>query len=64
MAFSKFMSKKEIARMLGICPRTLQNYLNRRYFAELEQLGYERNLKLLSPRILNFLAEKIDLQQE
>lgn len=61
IVFKRSMSKKEVAQRLGISPSTLQRYLNKRYFGELEALDYRKSDRLLNPCILNYLYDKINL---
>lgn len=62
MRFKASKTKKEVAQMLSISRGTLRIWLNKKYYAELRNLGYERHQQILNPAQLNFLAEKIDLQ--
>jgi len=47
--------------MLNISPATLRKWLNIRYYDELAKLDYSKNQQILTPKQLNFLAEKVDL---
>ena len=62
--FTKALCKYEVAEMLGVSPTTLRTWLNTLYYNELENLGYYRRQKKLTPKQLNFLHQKIDLQFE
>ena len=62
--FSKALTKIEVATMLNVSPSTLRSWLNVRYFEELKTINYSPNQKLLTPKQLNFLAEKLDLTPE
>jgi len=59
--FHRSVTKKELAEMLYISPSTLQRYLNERYLHRLEPIGYNRNSRILMPRILNEIAEILDI---
>lgn len=60
MEISRYYSKHDLAEKLGVSATTLRIWLNIRYFKELEPMGYVRNCKLLSPKIVKFLADKLD----
>lgn len=64
MIFTQTLTKKQVARLLNISPGTLQTYLNRRYFKELQAIDYKKDQKILTPKQLNYLAQKIDLSTE
>jgi hypothetical protein len=50
ISLDKFMYKKEFSKRYGIPLRTLRNYLNVRYFTELEKMGYFRLQRVLTPK--------------
>lgn len=62
--FSKCLTKYKVAELFEVSPSTLADWLNNLYFDELEKIGYRKNSKILNPKILNYLAEKLDLQPE
>ena len=62
--FYQVLSKKEIANMLGISSGTLRIWLNERYYEELQEIGYSKRQKLLTPKQLNYLMRKIDFTGE
>jgi transcriptional regulator with XRE-family HTH domain len=62
--FTKPVSKAELARVLGLSNTTLWNWLNKRYIAELEKVGYHKNQKLLTPAQLNVLAQILGISKE
>lgn len=53
------MLKSELADIIGVSRQTLGNWLNGRYFNELEKLGYTKNLRILEPNIIAYLSEKL-----
>ena len=57
-----FLYKTEVARRLNITRETLRLYLNERYFDELKSLGYIKNQKMLTPKQLEYLHDKIGLE--
>ncbi|NOY50452.1 MAG: DUF4248 domain-containing protein [Chlorobi bacterium] len=61
MIFKQTKTKIEVAMMLNISPATLRKWLNIRYYDELAKLDYSKNQQILTPKQLNFLAEKVDL---
>lgn len=63
-AFHKSLTKKELAQRLNVSPATLRRYLNNRYYPELEGFDYERRARILTPRILNYLAEVFDISEK
>ncbi len=62
--FTQALTKKEVCNLLKISNATLKNWLNKRYFTELSKLGYQPSDRILTPKQLNYLAEKIDLTNE
>ena len=54
--------KYQLAEKIGIHSRTLTTWLNVRYFAELEKLGYRKTQKYLMPCQLAFLSQKLGLE--
>ena len=60
----KCMSKSEMAEKLGICPSTLQKWLNHRYFKELAKLGYQRSQRLLLPAQVKYLVEQLVMVED
>lgn len=51
------MSKFELARKYGISMGTLKNLLNKRYYKELEKLGYQKTHQLLAPCVVRKFIE-------
>lgn len=51
------MSKGQLAELYDISRETLRKLLNQRYFEELKEEGYEKNQKILSPRVVNKFKE-------
>jgi len=62
MEFKTTLGKGEVAKMLNVCPATLGNWLNNKYYTELKLLGYQKWQHILTPKQLNFLQSKIDIQ--
>lgn len=62
--FRKSLLKYQVAELLGISASTLSYYLNNKYYDELARLGYEKNQKILTPRILNYLSDRIGLTND
>lgn len=60
--FRKSLYKYEVADLLDISCNTLAIMLNKRYYEELKKADYHKNQKKLTPKQLNFLRNKIDLQ--
>jgi transposase len=54
----KAMSKSELAMKAGVSVQTLMRWL-RPFRQELEALGLRPNMKVLSPRIVGFISEKL-----
>jgi hypothetical protein len=55
------LNKKELAEQLGVTSRTLRIWLNERYYNDLVKLGYKKHDKVLNPRVLCYLFDKLDL---
>jgi transposase len=49
--------KYEIAEKIGVSKTTLRNWLNIKYFSELQKLGYEKRQKYLTTKQINYLRE-------
>lgn len=56
----KAMLKSELARCAGVSPRTFSRWCEP-FRAELEALGWTPNKKLLDPRIIEFLCDRLCL---
>lgn len=56
---SQAISKKEISNILEVTSKTLAYYCNKRYYSELEKLGYQKKQKKFTPLQVNFLKEKL-----
>mgnify|MGYP002624184766 CR=1 FL=1 len=54
----KAMSKQEIAAAAGVSIDTLRRWLEP-YQSELEQLGYQSKMRVLPPRLVRFICEKL-----
>jgi transcriptional regulator with XRE-family HTH domain len=61
---NKPLSKKQVAEKMGISSSTLQKLLNFTWYDELEKCGYNRNLKLLSPRMLQIIYNNWGFEPE
>lgn len=51
------LTKSELAEKCGVSKSTIQNWLNNRYFKELEKLGYEKGQRILLPPQVKFIIE-------
>ena len=54
----KEMSKQELASAAGVSIDTLRRWLEP-YSGELQQMGYKPNMRILPPRIVQFICEKL-----
>ena len=50
--------------MFGISLTTLRNYMNVRYFEQLQALGYQRNQRTIQPAVYSWLVEKLGHVEE
>lgn len=55
------LTKKEIRIKLNVSHTTLSYYLNRRYFKKLQNLGYVKNQKILTPLQVKYLCDVLGL---
>ena len=62
----KAMSKSELAMKAGVSVQTLMNWLRpfrqelvRPFRQELEAMGLQPNVKVLPPKIVSFICEKL-----
>jgi hypothetical protein len=53
------LHKKELARLCGVNPKTIQIWLNVRYYEELKKLGYTKRQKILLPLQVEYLIGKL-----
>lgn len=60
--FTRAYTKYEVTCMLKVTSQTLAYWLNIKYYSDLKKLGYIKDEKILNPKILNYLRDKIDLQ--
>ncbi len=60
----KPITKKELCNVLDVSSFTLAFWLNKRYFKELQKLGYEKKQKIIMPEQLKFLANKLIFEVE
>ena len=51
--------KYEVADLIGVSKSTVKRWLNKRYFKELEKIGYERYQKYVTGEQLEFLKKKL-----
>lgn len=51
------MSKSELAQKYGISMSTLKVLMNKRYFKDLEAVGYQKTHQLLSPNVVRKFME-------
>ena len=58
----KSLTKSELARLMNISAGTLQKLLNRQWFDGLIKLGYNKNSRLLSPKICKWIFEEWGLE--
>ena len=54
----KAMSKSELAQRAGVSVNTLMNWC-KPFSKELQAMGLQRNQKVMSPRVVMFIAEKL-----
>lgn len=62
--FTECLEKWKVAEKLAISNTTLSYYLNNKYLDDLLKLDYHPRQKKLTPKQLNYLKDKIDLQNE
>lgn len=53
----KIYTKSQLAETMQISASKLQTLLNKVWFEDLKELGYRKNDKILSPRIIEFIKE-------
>ncbi len=51
------ITKKELADILSISASTLQRLLNQTLYYELNAVGYRKNTKILTPRMLKIIND-------
>ena len=52
------MTKQQLAECAGITTKTLMSWC-KPFMAELEAMGLQRHMKVLPPRIVSFIAERL-----
>lgn len=55
----KCLTKSQLAQLCGVSCSTLQAWLNRRYYGELQKLGYRKSQRILLPPQVKFLIETL-----
>ncbi len=61
MNFTPTYTKKQLRILLNVSASTLKNWLNKRYYEDLVKLGYRKNDRILIPKVLKYLHEKLDI---
>lgn len=61
MSKEGLIPKCEVAELLETTVRTLATYCNKRYFPELEKLGYRKSQKKFTPIQYEFLKNKLGM---
>jgi hypothetical protein len=51
-------TKSQLAREMGISMSTLHYYLNVKWYEELIRSGYDKNKKIIHPRIISIIVAK------
>lgn len=51
------ITKKQLADILSVSASTLQRLLNQTLFYELKAVGYRKNTKILTPRMLKIIND-------
>jgi len=64
MIVSKPITKQELRQILSMSATTLRRYTNKRYFAELTDIGYNKFDNLLTAKQANFLIEKLGIVKD
>lgn len=54
---SAVITKADLAAKYGISRETLRVLLNEKYYLQLSEVGYEKNSRLISPKVLNKFIE-------
>lgn len=62
--FPVHCSKLQLAQALSISISTLQEMLNRKYFNDLQKLGYCKNSKIINRAVLIFFQDRLALVPE
>jgi hypothetical protein len=58
------MSKTELAEKCQVSKSTIQKWLNKRYFSQLEKLGYQKNQRILLPGQVRYLVETLAIIED
>lgn len=58
------LTKNQLVEKMKISPSKLQTLLNKVWFNEIKELGYRKNDKIISPRILEFIKNNWGLGDE
>ena len=59
----KAMTKQQLAQCAGVTTKTLMSWCEP-YQRELEAMGLQPNMKVLPPRIVSFISEKLCIDVE
>jgi hypothetical protein len=52
------LSKKQLAMLMNISDSTMRNYLNNVWYDDLNNRGYDKTNKVLSPRQIKFIESR------
>jgi hypothetical protein len=56
------MTKKELCILCRVTSATLGNWLNIRFYDDLQKLGYQKNQKVLLPKQIEFIVGKLNIE--
>ncbi|MDR0667612.1 MAG: DUF4248 domain-containing protein [Prevotellaceae bacterium] len=56
---TRLYTKKELRLLAGVSESTFRRYLNKKYFDELQKMGYEKKQKILTPTQYKYIVDKL-----
>ena len=58
---NKITTKQELSERLGISNRTRAKYMNKLFYAELKQIGYNKNSNILTAAVVQFMLKELTI---
>ena len=58
------LTKKQLGQILKVSGKTVGNWLNKRYYNQLKELGYTKEQRILLPKQVEFLFGTLDIDTD
>lgn len=57
MEIKNNLTKNELAVLYGVSPSTIRKYLNNIFFKDLQAVGYRKQMRVLTPKIVRLFMD-------